>query len=434
LNNKVKKEESKNFILSGARVIDPSSNLDTVADISVEKGIIKRIETKKKSYEGKKVFRLKGKIVVPGLIDMHTHLREPGREDEETIYSGCASAVVGGFVAVCCMPNTEPPLDNQEAIKFIYQKADQSLCRVFPVAAITKGLKGEEITEIADLAKAGAVAISDDGRPVMNALVMRNALEYAKMYHLTVISHCEDLNLSAEGMMNESFVSTLLGIKGIPSMAEEIMVARDIKLAEFTRGKIHIAHISTLGSVELIRRAKDKGIKVTCEATPHHFSLTDEIIKTFNTNAKVNPPLRTEKDVEAIKNGLQDGAIDCIASDHAPHSIEEKDVEFDAASFGMVGLETTLGLVITELVNTGILSWKEAIAKLTLNPAKILNLSLGKIKVGGSANLTVIDPELEWIVDSSKFHSKSKNTPFEGRKLKGKAVMTIVGGEIAYKF
>jgi dihydroorotase len=331
------------------------------------------------------------------------------------------------------MPNSCPPLDNLEAIKFIYKKAEEALCKVYPIGAVTKGLKGEEITEIADLVKAGAVAISDDGKPVTNALVMRNALEYSKMYNLTVISHCEDLSLSFEGVMNESYVSTFLGMKGIPSVAEEIMVARDIRLAEFTKGKIHIAHVSTSGSVELIRRAKDKGIKITCEATPHHFTLTDEIIKTFNTNAKVNPPLRLEKDVEAIKEGLQDGTIDCIASDHAPHSIEEKDVEFDAASFGMVGLETSLGLVVTELINPGILSWKEAIAKLTINPAKILNLPLGKIKVGSWANLTVIDPELEWVVDFSKFYSKSKNTPFEGRNLKGKAIMTIVEGKIAFK-
>jgi dihydroorotase len=288
------------------------------------------------------------------------------------------------------------------------------------------------LTEIYDLVQAGVVAITDDGLPVVNSQVLRNAFEYSRMFNLPVISHCEDLNLSARGVMHEGFVSTTLGMCGIPSIAEETTVARDIALAEFTRAKLHIAHVSTQGSVDLIRQAKRRGIKVTCEATPHHFTLTDEIIRTFDTNAKVNPPLRTERDVEAIRKGLKDGTIDCIATDHAPHSIEEKEVEFDFAPFGMVGLETALGLVTTELVNTKTLSWPQAIAKMTSNPARILNLPAGRVKRDSPANITIIDPKASWIVDPSKFHSKSKNSPFGGRRLRGKVIYTIVNGKVVY--
>ena len=435
--NKTKSLEAE-LIIAGGRIINPASKFDKVGDIYIRDGKISKIEIKKlvprkKIRFSPEIVDAYDKIVTPGLVDMHTHLREPGREDEETIFTGSEAAVAGGFTSICCMPNTQPPIDNQESVKFIYEKAKSAKCKVFPVAGATKGLKGEELTEIADLAKAGAVAISDDGRPIYSSSLMRYALEYSKMYDLPVISHCEDLALSSEGVMNEGFVSTVLGLKGIPGVAEEVMVARDIRLAEFTHSKVHIAHVSTEGSVNLIREAKRKGIKITCEATPHHFTLTDEIIKTFDTNAKVNPPLRTKKDLDALKKGLKDGTIDCIATDHAPHSIEEKDVEFDAAPFGMVGLETALGLVITELIEKKVLSWIEAIGKMTLNPAKILKLNVGQIKFGMPADLTIIDPEANWVVELKEFRSKSKNSPFGERKLKGRAFLTIVDGKVVFQ-
>jgi dihydroorotase len=416
----------------GGRVIDPETKMDRIADIFVRDGVIKKIEKPRSKFSATEIINAKGMIVVPGLIDMHAHLREPGREDEETIYTGSCAAVAGGFTSICCMPNTQPPIDNQETVKFIYEKAKSAKCKIYCIGCITKGQMGEELTEIYDLVQAGVVAISDDGKPVSNSQVLRNALEYSRMFNLPVISHCEDLNLSSTGVMHEGFVSTTLGMCGIPSISEEIMVARDIKLAEFTKAGIHIAHVSTEGSVELIRQAKKKGIKVTCEATPHHFTLSHEIIITFDTNAKVNPPLRTRRDVEAIKKGLADGTIDCIATDHAPHSIEEKEVEFDFAPCGMVGLDTALGLVITELVDKKVLSWTQAIAKLTMNPARILNLNAGRIKRDYLADITVINPKATWVVDPSKFHSKSKNSPFGGRRLKGKVFCTIVDGKIVF--
>lgn len=419
--------------IAGGRVIDPESKTDRIADIFIRDGMIKRIERPKGRVQAKDVIDARGKMVVPGLIDMHAHLREPGREDEETIYSGSCAAVAGGYTSICCMPNTHPPIDNQETVKFVYQKAKDAKCKIYCTGCISKDRKGEELTEIYDLVQAGVVAISDDGRPVENSQVFRNALEYSRMFGLPVISHCEDLSLSSNGVMHEGFVSTSLGMCGIPSIAEEIAVARDLKLAEFTNSRIHIAHVSTEGSVDLIRQAKKKGVKVTCEATPHHFTLTHETIRTFDTNAKVNPPLRTKRDTEAIKRGLKDGTIDCIATDHAPHSIEEKEVEFDFAPPGLVGLETALGLVITELIDKGILSWTQAIARLTVNPARILNLREGRIKVGLKADITVIDPKASWVVKPAKFQSKSKNSPFGGRKLKGKVLYTIVEGKVTYR-
>jgi len=433
-------KETSDLIIAGGKLIDPGSGLNKIADIYIKGKRISKIETKKlidlkkvKIAEDEKIINASGKIVATGLIDMHTHLREPGREDEETIYTGSQAAVAGGFTCICCMPNTDPPIDDQESVNFVYERARKALCKVFCIGAATKGLKGQELTEMADLKDAGAVAVTDDGRPIFNSRIMRHCLEYSKMLNLPVISHCEDLDLSSGGVMHEGYVSTLLGLPGIPSLAEEIMVSRDIKLAEFTSGRVHIAHVSTKGSVEIIRAAKKKGINVSCEATPHHFSLTDELIKTFNTNARVNPPLRAQKDVDEIKKGLRDGTIDCIATDHAPHSIEEKDVEFNAAPPGLVGLETALGLVVTELINKNVLSWEEAIAKMTINPARILNLNLGKIEKESPADITIIDPRISWTVDISKLKSKSKNSPFEGRKLTGKAWMTIVDGKIVHR-
>ncbi len=443
MNKSVKRKQvadrSPEFDLAilGGRVIDPESRLDRIADVFITDGLIKKISsrTKAKANTGigaREVIDAKGKIVAPGLIDMHVHLREPGREDEETIYTGSCAAVAGGFTSVCCMPNTEPPIDNQEAVKFVYDQARKAKCKVFCVGAITNGQKGEELTEIFDLVQAGVVAISDDGKPVSNSQVMRSALEYSKMFNLPVISHCEELSLSSGGVMHEGIVSTTLGMNGIPSVAEEIMVARDLRLAEFTGARIHIAHVSTRGSVDLIREAKKKGMKVTCETTPHHFTLTDDAVKTFDTNAKVNPPLRTKKDVEAVKKGLKDGTIDCIATDHAPHAVEEKEVEFDFAPFGMIGLETALGLVVTELINKKILSWPQAIAKLTINPSRILNLKGARIKKDFPADLTVIDPKASWVVEPANFKSKSRNSPFAGKKLFGEVCHTIVEGKIVH--
>jgi dihydroorotase len=436
LNNKPKIKESGSefdLVITGGRVIDPESKLDRVTDVFIRDGVIKSVGKSRGRFEAQEVINAKGMMVVPGFIDMHTHLREPGREDEETIYTGSCAAAAGGFTSVCCMPNTHPPIDNQETVKFILEKAKPAKCRIYPIGCITKEQKGEELTEIYDLVQAGVVAISDDGKPVSHPQVMRNALEYSRMFDLPVISHCEDLNLSGKGVMHEGYVSTTLGMCGIPSIAEEIMVARDLKLAEFTKAQLHIAHVSTEGSVDLIRQAKKKGVKVTCEATPHHFTLTHEIIRTFDTNAKVNPPLRTKKDVAAIKRGLADGTIDCIATDHAPHSIEEKEVEFDFAPCGMVGLETALGLVITELIEKKTLTWMQALAKLTINPARILNLNGGRLKRNFPADITIIDPKAAWIVDPTKFQSKSKNSPFGKWKLKGRVCYTIMDGKVKYR-
>jgi len=433
---KKNKKEKFDLLISGGRVIDPASDFDKMADLFIRDGKIVKIESDRKKGIDDSTFSqivdAKGKIVCPGLIDMHVHLREPGREDEETILSGSMAAVAGGFTSICCMPNTFPPIDNQEIVHFILEKAKSAKCRIFPIACITKGQKGEEITEVGDLVQAGAIALSDDGLPVSNSQVMRNALSYSLMFGIPIVSHCEDLNLSRDGVINEGFSSSLLGMNGIPSIAEEVMVSRDIRLCEYTKSKLHIAHVSTAGSVLLIREAKRRKVNVTCEATPHHFSLTDESVESYNTSLKVNPPLRTKKDVVAIKRGLKDGTIDVIATDHAPHSIEEKDVEFDAAPNGMIGLETALSLVISELIDKNVLSWKEAIAKLTTNPARILNLDLGRIKVGGIADITIVDTKANWVVTPERLYSRSKNSPLIGKRLKGRAWMTIVDGKIVY--
>jgi len=422
------------ILVKGGRIIDPSNNRDEKADILIENGRIKEIgslEMRIPHFKPSEILDARGLLVVPGLIDMHVHLREPGREDEETIQTGTLAGAKGGFTTLCCMANTNPPLDTQGSLQFVINKSrERGYCRVLPIGAITKGLKGEELTEIGELVEAGAVAISDDGKPVRNSELMRRALEYTKMFKIPVISHCEDLDLSFGGVMNENFSSAVLGMKGIPNAAEEVMVARDIILAKLSGGRVHLAHLSTAGSVELVRRAKQDGILVTAETAPHYFTLTDEAVKGFDTNTKVNPPLRTKRDTEAIKQGLADGIIDVIASDHAPHSIVEKEVEFDAAPFGIIGLETTLGLVLTQLVEPGVLSLSEAIAKMTINPSSLLGLDLGNLRVGSPGDLTLIDLDQEWIVEVEKFATKSKNSPFGGWRMKGKAVVSIVGGKI----
>lgn len=433
-------EETTPSIIVGGQVINPASGLNCLADIYLSDGKISKIETKKllskrtiMQQKPEAIINASGLYVIPGLVDNHVHLREPGREDEETILTGSEAAVAGGFTSICCMPNTQPPLDTQEAIKFIYERARFARCHVYPIGAATKGLKGEQLTEVGDLVAAGAVAISDDGKPIVSARIMRLALEYCRMFDIPVINHCEELGLTGDGVMNEGYTATVLGLPGVPEIAEEIMVARDIKLAEFTGGYVHIAHVSTAGSVELIRQAKARGIKVTCEVTPHHFTLTDELVKDrFDTNLRVNPPLRTRRDIQTILEGLQDGTIDCIVTDHAPHAIEEKDVEFDQAPPGMIGLETALGLVITELVKPGYLSFAQAIAKLTHRPAEILKLNAGQLAVGKPADIAIFDPETQWMVEESKFRSKSKNSPFIGRRLYGQIRYTIVSGRIVF--
>jgi len=423
------------LLIKGGRVIDPASKTDKIADVLIEDSKIVSIgKPSAVSHQPSaiKVIDAKGKIVIPGLIDLHTHLREPGHEEEETIATGTRAAAKGGITTVCCMPNTHPVIDDQTTVEFILLKAkNEGVVTVLPIGAITKGSLGEELSEIGELKKAGIVAISDDGEAVMNSLIMRRALEYAKMFNLPVISHCEDKNLSRDGVMNEGYYSTILGLRGIPKEAEEVMVARDIILAQLTGGHLHIAHVSTAGSVELIRQAKKKGVKVTCETAPQYFTLTEETVSKFDTNTKVNPPLRTEVDVEAIKEGLKDGTIDCIATDHAPHTEEEKNKEYDLAPFGIIGLETLVPLVITELVNKKILTLTEAIAKVTVNPAQILKLNTGQLKTGSPADITIIDLDKKETITS--FLSKSKNSPYLGMKLQGLVFATIVNGKIVFE-
>lgn len=422
-----------NLLIKNGRVIDPASKLDGIIDVLIENGKIKRLG-KGVRPENHKVIEARGLVVVPGLIDMHTHLREPGREDEETILSGSEAAARGGFSSVCVMPNTSPVIDKEGIVEFIFSRSRQAgLVNVYPIGAVTLGQNGTQLAEMGELKRAGVIALSDDGNPVKNSYLMRRALEYSKMFDLLIISHCEDPDLAADGVMNEGYVSTLLGLGGIPSLAEESMVSRDISLAELTGGRLHIAHLSCAGSVSLIKQAKKKGIRVTAETAPHYFTLTDEEVRTFDTNCKMNPPLRTQKDIAAIKKGLADGTIDVIATDHAPHSEQEKDVEFDNAPFGITGLETSLGLALQELVEDKVLTISQLVEKMSVNPARILGLNKGRLAVGYDADITIIDLERKWIVRQEDFKSKSKNSPFIGRKLKGMAVLTISRGKIVYE-
>ena len=421
------------LLLKGGRVVDPRNGLDETMDVLVEEGKVLAVDIAIDA-EDARVLDVSGKAVLPGLIDMHVHLREPGREDEETIKTGTLAAVRGGFVAVACMPNTDPPLDTGAAVRFVLSRARETgHVRVLPVGAITKGLGGAELAEIGELRRAGAVAISDDGHAVTNSRVMRHAMEYASMFGMPVISHAEDMELSAGGAINEGYWSTRLGLPGIPAAAEETMVARDIFLAQLAGARLHIAHVSAAGSVELIRRAKEKGILVTCEATPHHFTLTDEAVAGYDTNTKVNPPLRTARDVEALRQGLADGTIDVIASDHAPHTAEEKEVEYELAAFGMIGLETSLSLAVTELVRPGILTLGQLVERMSYAPARILGLDWPGIVPGAEANVTVLDPDASFVVDPARFASLSRNTPFGGWRLFGKVVATVVAGRLAYE-
>lgn len=420
-------------LIKGGLVVDPSQGLQATRDLLIEAGKIAALESPGViPTDPHQVIDAQNLVVSPGLIDMHVHLREPGEEYKETIASGGRAAAAGGFTAVAAMPNTQPVNDCAAITGYILEKARQAPGpRIYPVAAISQGSQGVKLAEYGDLQEAGAVALSDDGRPVMNAQLMRRALEYARGFGLLIISHCEDLQLSNSGVMHEGLVSLQLGLWGIPAAAEEVMVFRDLALARLTRGRLHIAHVSTAGSVALIRQAKREGLPVTAETTPHHFTLTDEAVRGFDTNAKMYPPLRQSEDVTAIREGLADGTLDCIATDHAPHSSLEKDVEFELAANGIIGLETALGLTL-RLVQEGILTLSEAIAKLSTAPARILGVAGGSLTPGVAADVTLIDPNRSWQVDVQQFKSKSRNSPFHGWQLPGRAVMTIVGGEIIF--
>ncbi|KNY26458.1 dihydroorotase [Pseudobacteroides cellulosolvens] len=420
-------------LIKGGFVIDPKSGKNGLLDIIIDKGKITEIGNDLEFTTGD-IVDVTGKYIIPGLVDAHCHLREPGFEYKEDIETGTQSAAVGGFTSIACMPNTNPVIDNESVVKNIINRAKQDgFVNVYPIGAITKGQAGEELSEIGELKFAGAVAISDDGKPVKKASIMKKALQYASMFDITVISHCEDLDLVEDGFMNEGYQSTIMGLKGIPSAAEEVMVARDLILAEYTNAPIHIAHVSTELSVDLVRNAKKRGVKVTCETCPHYFVLTEEACEGFNTLAKVNPPLRTGKDVNAIIEGLRDGTIDIIATDHAPHHIDEKNVEFAAAANGMVGFETALPLAITYLLKSNVLTLEQIVEKMCINPSRILGLNKGSLEVGKAADITIIDIDEDVTVDVNKFKSKSKNSPFDGYKLKGAVYYTIVNGKFVVR-
>jgi len=424
------------ILIKGGRLIDPANDRDGFYDLVIDKrkvlAVEKQGELSEKDRDGAEVIDAGGQVVSPGFIDMHVHFREPGFEYKETIETGCQSAAAGGFTSVATMPNTSPVNDNRSVTEFILRKArEKGIVNVYPIGAITQGLKGEQLSEMGDLKDAGVVAFSDDGRPVMNSELMRRALEYSKMFGLPCIQHSEMLDLAEGGCMNEGLVSTELGLRGMPNEAEDIMVYRDIALLQKTGGRLHVAHISSGTAVDLVRMAKTKGLPVTCEVAPHHFALTENAVKNYDTNAKMSPPLRVESDLEAIKEGLRDDTIDIIATDHAPHDMVDKQVEFNRACFGIVGLETALPLTL-RLVEEKILSLPKAIEKLTSRPAEIFNLDRGTLGVGAIADIVIFDPGAEFVIDVSKFKSRSKNSPFNGWKVKGKVSRTLVAGKTVF--
>jgi dihydroorotase len=425
------------ILIEGGRVIDPANTVDAVLDVLIEDGRIAAVGPPRSARDAAppdRVLDARGKVVCPGFVDLHVHLREPGREDKETIATGTRAAARGGFTSVCCMPNTHPVNDNQSVTEFILDRAKrEGSVNVFPVGAITKGQQGDELAEIGELVRAGCVAISDDGKPVMNAEIMRRALEYAGMFGIPVVQHAEDLHLTGKGVMHEGLVSTELGMRGIPAASEAVIVARDLLLAELAGSHYHVAHITTAEAVRLVRDAKAKGLKVTCEVCPHHFALSDDAVRSFSTNAKMSPPLRSTRHVEAIKAALRDGTIDAIATDHAPHTLQEKEQEFDYAPNGIIGLETAFGLTVTMLVEAEVLTLSQAIARLTCEPARVFTLPKGTLSVGADADVTIVDPTREWVVDVKQFASKSRNSPFHGWKLRGEVLATIVGGKVVWE-
>lgn len=426
---------SQSLFITGGRIVDPSQGIDKVASLLIVNGKIAEINVDPSLVpEDASEYDAAGKLVLPGLVDMHVHLREPGYEEAETVATGSFAAIAGGFTSIACPPNTNPPIDSQANVALIRELAARAgHCNVFPMCCISKGRQGEELAELGLLFESGAVACSDDGSSVMDDELMRRALEYCLMFDKTILCHEESAPLAKGGVMHEGRVSNLLGLRGIPAEAEDVMVQRDITLAESVGAKLHIMHVSTKGAVEAIRRAKARGVKVTAEVTPHHLTLTDEELRSFNPNFKMNPPLRSADHVQACLDGLVDGTIDAIATDHAPHAAEKKQREIDVAPFGVVGLETALPLMIERLVKSGLLSWSQLVEKMSLNPSKILGIPKGTLQKGADADITIVDPDVEWIFEASKLHSKSVNSPYLGRKATGRAVATIVGGEIKYQ-
>jgi dihydroorotase len=418
------------LLIRRGRLIDPTQDLDETCDLLIENGKVVELGASIEAG-GAEVMEAHGLVICPGLVDMHVHLREPGREDEETIATGAAAAVRGGFTSVAAMPNTQPPIEGEEGVSFVMGKAAEAgLARVFPVSALSKGQKGETLSEIGSAIRAGAVGVSDDGHPVAPSGLMRRALEYIKMFGRPVMAHCEDTGLSAGGVMNEGKVSSLLGLRGIPGASEDVHVMRDIILTDLTRSRLHVCHVSTSRSLDYIRKAKEAGLDVTCEVAPHHLTLTDDAVRTYDTCTKMKPPLRTKDDVEALKRGVGSGLVDAIASDHAPHSPEEKDQEFDMAPFGVIGLETTLAVILTSLYHERVVTLSDLVRLLSTNPARILGLPTGNLKPGAPADVTLFDPDAEWEINPQDFASKSRNTPFSGWKVRGKPITVIVDGRV----
>lgn len=424
------------LLITGGHLIDPNEGQNSGKNLLIENGKVAAwLNQNESAPEDAEVFDATGLIVAPGFIDLHVHLREPGQEHKETIASGCAAAVAGGFTSVCPMPNTSPVNDSAAFTRYMIEQAERAgLANVFPVGAITKSSDGHELAEMGEMKAAGAVAVSDDGRPVPNAGIMRRAMEYAKDFDLPVVDHCEDKSLSSGGVMHEGKISLLLGLKGMPALAEEIDAVRDIILAKETGAHIHIAHISTKGAIEAVRRAKNEGISVTCEVTPHHFTITDKVVEGYDTNTKMSPPLRSEEHLEAILEAIKDGTIDAIATDHAPHHADEKALEYDRAPMGITGLETAIGLAFNELVHKGLIDLVRLVELCSTNPAKIFNLrGRGTLKVGSIADITILDPDLQWTYKNSDSKSKSKNSPFDNWNFTGAAIATIVAGKIVYR-